>query len=149
MSVTTKAIAILLHDFNAGGTEATAFRLAAAWIAQGHRVTIVAGAERGAMRDRVPAGADVRILSPEVPRSATSRLRLGAPMAAVLREATGKPWQISMADVPGAPTVFEAEQDVIQARHDAARANPIVAAALEHFPGAELIEPKPAKRSIT
>ncbi|MEH3101980.1 DNA polymerase III subunit gamma/tau [Sphingomonas adhaesiva] len=70
-------------------------------------------------------------------------------LAAVLREATGRPWQISMADVPGAPTVFEAEQDVVQARHDAARANPIVAAAFDHFPGAELIEPKPAKRSIT
>ncbi|MEH3046795.1 DNA polymerase III subunit gamma/tau [Sphingomonas adhaesiva] len=70
-------------------------------------------------------------------------------LAAVLREATGRAWQISMADVPGAPTVFEAEQDVIQARHDAARANPIVAAAFEHFPGADLIEPKPAKRSIT
>ncbi len=70
-------------------------------------------------------------------------------LAAVLREATGRAWQISMADVPGAPTVFEAEQDVVQARHDAARANPIVAAAFEHFPGAELIEPKPAKRSIT
>jgi DNA polymerase-3 subunit gamma/tau len=70
-------------------------------------------------------------------------------LAAVLREATGRAWQISMADVPGAPTVFEAEQDVVQARHDAARANPIVAAAFDHFPGAELIEPKPAKRSIT
>ncbi|MEH3037261.1 MAG: DNA polymerase III subunit gamma/tau [Sphingomonas adhaesiva] len=70
-------------------------------------------------------------------------------LAAVLREATGRPWNISMADVPGAPTVFEAEQDVVQARHDAARANPIVAAAFDHFPGAELIEPKPAKRSIT
>lgn len=84
--MSTKAIAIVLHDFNAGGTEATAFRLAAQWIALGHRVTIVAGADRGAMRDRVPADADVRILSPQVPRSATSRLRLGAAMAPVLRE---------------------------------------------------------------
>lgn len=84
--MTTKAIAILLHDFNAGGTEATAFRLAAAWIALGHRVTIVAGADRGAMRARVPAGADVRILSPEIARGPASRLRLGAAMAGVLRE---------------------------------------------------------------
>ncbi|WP_288458899.1 DNA polymerase III subunit gamma/tau [uncultured Sphingomonas sp.] len=70
-------------------------------------------------------------------------------LAAVLREATGKPWQISMADLPGAPTVFEAEQDVVQARHDAARAHPVVDAAFQAFPDAELIEPKPAKRSIT
>ncbi|MEH3100683.1 glycosyltransferase [Sphingomonas adhaesiva] len=84
--MTTKAIAILIHDFNSGGTEATAFRLATAWIALGHRVTIVAGADRGAMRDRVPAGADLRLLSPEIPRAPTSRLRLGAAMAPVLRE---------------------------------------------------------------
>lgn len=70
-------------------------------------------------------------------------------LAAVLREATGKPWQISMADLPGAPTVFEAEQDVVQARHDAARTHPVVDAAFRAFPDAELIEPKPAKRSIT
>ena len=70
-------------------------------------------------------------------------------LAAALREATGKPWQISMADAPGAPTIFEAEQDVVQARHDAARAHPVVDAAFQAFPGAELIEPKPAKRSIT
>ncbi|MEH3045510.1 glycosyltransferase [Sphingomonas adhaesiva] len=56
--MTTKAIAILLHDFNAGGTEATAFRLAAEWIALGHRVTIVAGAARGRCATGVPAGGD-------------------------------------------------------------------------------------------
>lgn len=70
-------------------------------------------------------------------------------LAAVLREATGMPWKIAVADAPGAPTMFEAEQDAVQARHDAARAHPIVAAAFEAFPEAELIDPKPAKRSIT
>ena len=70
-------------------------------------------------------------------------------LAATLRDGTGKPWRLSMADVPGAPTVFEGEQETVQTRHDAARAHPVVAAAFDAFPGAELIDPKPAKRSIT
>lgn len=88
MAVTLKSIAILLHDFNAGGTEATALRLAAEWIAAGHRVTIIAGAADGPMRERVPAGADVHLLSPPVPRSALSRLRLGGAMVPVLLQVT-------------------------------------------------------------
>ena len=87
MAVTLKSIAILLHDFNAGGTEATALRLAAEWIAAGHRVTIIAGAADGPMRERVPAGADVHLLSPPVPRSALSRLRLGVQRYAVFSHA--------------------------------------------------------------
>lgn len=70
-------------------------------------------------------------------------------LAAFLRELTGKPWKISMAEQPGAPSMFDVEQDAVQARHDAARAHPIVAAAFAAFPNAEMIEPKPAKRSIT
>ena len=85
MPVTLKSIAILLHDFNAGGTEATALRLAAEWLSQGHRVTIIAGAADGPMRDRVPVGADVHLLSPPVPRSALSRLGLGSAMVPVLQ----------------------------------------------------------------
>lgn len=80
-----KSIALLLHDFNAGGTEATALRLAGEWVAAGHRVTIVAGATDGPMHARVPDGVAVHILSPPVPRSALSRLRLGRAMVPVLR----------------------------------------------------------------
>ena len=70
-------------------------------------------------------------------------------LAAALRAATGKPWKLSLSDAPGAPTMAEAEQDAVQARHDAARADPIVAAALDAFPGAELTDPPPAKRSFS
>ena len=75
-------ILIPIHDFSAGGTELIAFRLARAWIAAGRRVTILAGAADGPLRPRVPAGVAVHILSPERRRSAFSRLRLGAHMAA-------------------------------------------------------------------
>lgn len=101
---------------------------------------------------RLKRGASVvRYAPPEIvlsgarPLSTDTLTELGA----VLREATGMPWKIAVADAPGAPTMFEAEQDAVQARHDAARAHPIVAAAFEAFPDAELIDPKPAKRSIT
>ncbi len=93
----------------------------------------------------------VRYAPPEMvfsgtrPLSADTLTELGA----VLREATGMAWKIAMADLPGAPTMVEAEQDLVQARHDAARAHPIVAAAFDAFPTAELVDPKPAQRSVT
>ncbi len=74
-------ILIPLHDFSAGGTEVVAFRLAREWIAAGHRVTVLAGAPDGAIQGQVPAGADIRVLDPAVPRSALSRLVLGRAMA--------------------------------------------------------------------
>ncbi len=74
-------ILIPIHDFSAGGTELIAFRLARAWLAEGRRVSILAGASDGPLRPRVPEGVEVHILTPERPRSATSRLRLGAQMA--------------------------------------------------------------------
>lgn len=83
--MTSQTIAILLHDFNAGGTEATALRLAGEWHRAGRRVVVIAGAADGPMRDRVPAGVEVRLLSPPVPRSALSRLRLGEAMVPELR----------------------------------------------------------------
>ena len=77
-------IGIVLHDFNAGGTEAIAFRLAGEWLAAGRKVTLIAGASDGPMRARVPQGARVELLDPPIPRSALSRLRLGKGMLPVL-----------------------------------------------------------------
>lgn len=71
-----------------------------------------------------------------------------AELATALRGLTGRPWRVSLADAPGAPSLAEAEQEAAQARHDAARADPVVAAALDAFPGAELIDP-PARRSFS
>lgn len=78
-------ILIPIHDFSAGGTELIAFRLARHWLAAGRRVSILAGAADGPLRPRVPDGAQVHILTPERPRSATSRLFLGGQMAPVAR----------------------------------------------------------------
>ena len=75
-------ILIPFHDFSAGGTELIAFRLAKAWIKAGRTVSFLIGANNGPMRDRVPDGVSVTILSPECPRSTFSRVRLGKHMAA-------------------------------------------------------------------
>ncbi|WP_296678337.1 glycosyltransferase [Novosphingobium sp.] len=78
-------ILIPIHDFSAGGTEVIAFRLAEQWIAAGRRVTLLAGAEHGAMRARVPAGVAVSVLAPPVQRSTMSRLWLGKAMESKAR----------------------------------------------------------------
>jgi len=78
-------ILIPIHDFSAGGTEIIAFRLAEAWLAQGRRVTVLAGASDGPMAARLPAGAQLEVLDPAIRRSPVSRLRLGAPMAVAAR----------------------------------------------------------------
>ncbi|MGB7654987.1 MAG: glycosyltransferase [Novosphingobium sp.] len=80
--MTKPRILIPIHDFNPGGTEAIALRLASEWLARGWQVSVLAGDSAGPMRARVPAGADVEVLNPPVPRSALSRLKLGRAMAA-------------------------------------------------------------------
>ena len=83
--MTAAHILITIHDFSAGGTENIAFRLAREWLAAGRRVSILAGADDGPMQARVPEGAEVHILSPQVPRSPLSRLRLGPAMIETVR----------------------------------------------------------------
>lgn len=78
-------IVIPIHDFAAGGTEIIAFRLAEAWLAQGHRVSVIAGDHAGTMRARLPAAAGCVVLDPPLPRSALSRVRLGAAMTGELK----------------------------------------------------------------
>lgn len=70
-------------------------------------------------------------------------------LAAALKEATGRVWKVAMVDAPGAPSVREAELDAVQARHDQVAQSPAVLAALQAFPGAELIDPPAAKRSLS
>ncbi|MBS0476119.1 MAG: glycosyltransferase [Proteobacteria bacterium] len=74
-------ILIPIHDFNSGGTEAIAFRLADEWVKRGWRVTVLAGANDGPMRDRVPDAVAIESLDPAIPRNTLSRLGLGAAMA--------------------------------------------------------------------
>jgi glycosyltransferase involved in cell wall biosynthesis len=80
-------IAVVLHDFNAGGTETIALRLAQEWLNAGHAVTVIAGAADGPLRARVPADAHLEILEPQIPRSPLSRVKLGAAMLPALERA--------------------------------------------------------------
>jgi len=54
---------------------------------------------------------------------------------------TGQRWEIELSEGPAEPSLHEQRQAAKQARDDAMRATPIVAAALEAFPGAQLVDP--------
>ena len=78
-------ILIAFHDFNRGGTERIAIAMGKYWVEAGRRVTILCGSEgssEGAsLRDTVDPRITVIELDPPLPRSLTSRLRLGKAMA--------------------------------------------------------------------
>jgi hypothetical protein len=74
-------ILICFHDFNRGGTERIAIGMAKRWADQGRRVTILCGARMGGLEDTLDPRIEVVELSPPLPRSLTSRLRLGPAMA--------------------------------------------------------------------
>ncbi|MDF2494118.1 DNA polymerase III subunit gamma/tau [Sphingomonas sp.] len=60
--------------------------------------------------------------------------------AAALRTITGVTWKLSLLDAPGEPTLKETQDAVAEAERQAVLASPIVQAALEAFPDAELID---------
>lgn len=70
-------ILICFHDFNRGGTERIALNMARRWCDLGRQVTLLCGARRGGMEESVDPRIKVLELDPPLPRSATSRLRLG------------------------------------------------------------------------
>jgi DNA polymerase III subunit gamma/tau len=57
----------------------------------------------------------------------------------LLKDATGTIWSIAVEDGPAAPTVRERELAAEKALRDAVLATPVVRAAFEHFPDAELV----------
>ena len=62
-------------------------------------------------------------------------------VASALRELTGAPWDVMSSNAPGAPSLREQQEAERQARLDQLAQAPVVAAALEAFPGARLIDP--------
>ena len=60
----------------------------------------------------------------------------------VVNEVTGERWTIELSDEAGEASLFEQQQAARQAQDDAIRATPIVAAVIEAFPGATLVEPE-------
>lgn len=69
-----------------------------------------------------------------------------ADAASALRAATGTAWKLSLLDAPGEPTLKEAADALAEAERQAVLASPLVKAALEAFPDAELID-WPKKRN--
>ena len=60
-------------------------------------------------------------------------------LSGAIREATNTAWTVSIADGPGEPSLLEQEKAIETAARDAILGSPVVRAALEAFPGAELI----------
>jgi len=56
-----------------------------------------------------------------------------------LKRLTGKVWKVTTADVPGAPTLREQDDADKEKRRLEILAMPVVKAAFEAFPGAELL----------
>ena len=60
-------------------------------------------------------------------------------LAIALKSITGATWEVNLSETPGAPTLRQQEQAQEDAARDAILAHPIVHAAMEAFPEAELI----------
>ena len=59
-------------------------------------------------------------------------------LADALRDLTGEVWRVSLDDAPGAPTFREAEASARAAELEGVKRAPVVAAALQAFPDAEI-----------
>ncbi len=75
------SIAIILHDFAAGGTERIAIRLANSWASAGRRVTILCGAKTGPALVLVDPNVQISTMAPAIPRGWGSRRKLGRALA--------------------------------------------------------------------
>ncbi len=76
------------------------------------------------------------ILKPLAPFPAEFARELGA----ALKAATGEHWQVQLSDGPAQPSLRETEEAAAKAARDEILADPLVRAATEGFPEAELIE---------
>jgi DNA polymerase-3 subunit gamma/tau len=93
----------------------------------------------------------VRYEPPAIVLSATKPMPAELPreLADALKTLTGQSWRVTTEDVPGAPSIREAEAARRSQELDAVRAMPVVAAALEIFPDAEITGWNMAERSAS
>ena len=68
---------------------------------------------------------------------------LAGRLSETLRRLTGARWQVAVTDAAGAPTIAAAREAVEAEKRDAAARHPLVRAALETFPGAEIRSVRP------
>ena len=71
------AIGVLLNDFQLGGCERVAIRLANAWSGMGIRVILYVAEDRGSLRAEVAPGVEVLFADPPIRASMLQALRLG------------------------------------------------------------------------
>lgn len=89
-------IAIVLHDFSAGGSERIAITLGNRWAQCGRRITLLCGSASGPSRARVAAEVCVQVVQPEIGRGRGSRRRLAQALLQVL-----EPLQPDVVFAPG------------------------------------------------
>lgn len=107
--------------------------------------------EKGHHLLAVRLGHGARIVSYEPPEIVFSGSRpiaadTLAETATALRSITGTAWKLSMLDAPGEPTLKEAADAAAEEERQKVLASPLVKAAMEAFPDAELID-WPKKRN--
>ncbi len=68
---------------------------------------------------------------------------LARTVGAHLSEWLGTPWQVTSSEAPGEPTLEDQDRGAAHARTEAASQHPLVKAALETFPGAEIVRVTP------
>lgn len=78
------SVAILLHDFSAGGSERIAIRLGNAWADEGRHVLIFCGSVAGPLIERVSPAVSVLRTEQEIVRGRGSRRRLARLLAALV-----------------------------------------------------------------
>ncbi len=71
-------------------------------------------------------------LEPNTPRDVPARL------AALMEAETGRRWTVALSQLPGEPTLDQAETAATRADHQTAAAHPLVQAILAAFPGARI-----------
>ncbi len=94
----------------------------------------------------------VRYAVPDLVLSATRPIaaELLRDVADALKQATGQTWRVTTEDTPGAPTLRDDAKSAEEAERRAILETPVVRAALEAFPDAELEDWTPrAKRSVS
>ena len=64
---------------------------------------------------------------------------ISRPLSRALKEWTGLQWVVSLSQDMGAETLYKEAHDDATRRRDNAADNPLVQAALEIFPGAEIV----------
>ncbi|MGE0773796.1 MAG: DNA polymerase III subunit gamma/tau [Sphingomonadaceae bacterium] len=84
----------------------------------------------------------VRYAPPDLVIRPTQKLEadFARDLGGALKAITGEAWSISIAEGPSEPSLLEQEKSAKQAEQDAIMTQPIVQAAFEAFPDAELIE---------